>query len=84
MARVWHKLQSETPSANPLDVGTHRKPNTRPSFCARPPRRANSSADRAIAIICGSVLRKAGDVHLFEDTSPAVDPFGLGPRAREP
>ena len=54
------KLQSETPSDRPLDVGTHRKPRTLPSFWACPPRRANSSADRAIAMICGSVLRKAG------------------------
>ena len=58
--RVWQPLQSETPSDSPLDVGTHRKPSTLPSFWARPPRRANSSADRAIAMICGSVLRKAG------------------------
>ena len=80
--RVWQPLQSETPSARPLDVGTHRKPRTLPSFWACPPRRANSSADRAMAMICGSVLRKVGDVHLFEDTSPAVDPLGFGPRAR--
>ena len=53
-------LQSETPSDRPFDVGTQRKPRTRPSFWARPPRRANSSADRAIAMNCGSVLRKAG------------------------
>src|SRR6188472_4622388 len=28
ITRVWQPLQSERPSDSPLDVGTHRKPNT--------------------------------------------------------